>query len=114
MTTTPQSKKTDYYDTTSSLSNVGTASDADQLLALALREFETELFPLLQSIGLSQPQTTGKAIQFIGTRDGEGTTTISRSCAMIAAVRLNKKVLFIESDYTSTPPLALLYRRGGS
>lgn len=82
------------------------ASNQDPFLALALHAFESDMLPLLHSIGIQQAYTPGKAIQFIGTRHGEGTTTISRSCAIVAAVRLNKKVLFIESDYRSTPLLS--------
>ncbi len=105
MTTISHSKTYDDTASNTYASNSLYTSNQDRFLTLALQEFEVELFPLLQSIGLQQPHTTGKAIQFIGTRDGEGTTTISRSCAIIAAVRLNKKVLFIESGYSSAPLL---------
>lgn len=88
-----------------SQSSFHSASNQEHFLNITLQEFESDLFPLLHSIGLQQTYTSGKAIQFMGTRHGEETTTISRACAIIAAVRLNKKVLFVESDYRSTPLL---------
>ena len=103
--TTYDAHSHDDFSPESSATDMPGSSQYDQILASTLQEYESEMFPLLHAIGLQQAYAAGKTIQFIGTHHAEGTTTISRACAVVAAVRLNKKVLFVESDYRSTPLL---------
>lgn len=53
---------------------------------------------LYQHVVISFPREGGKIIQFQGTREGEGTTTVVRELAKIAAFKLKKSVLLLDLD----------------
>jgi Mrp family chromosome partitioning ATPase len=60
---------------------------------------ETELHDLYQNISGLLPDTSGKIIQFIGSREGEGVSTIVREFAREAAARFNRRVLILDAAH---------------
>ncbi len=60
---------------------------------------DTELLGLYQNISGLLPDTSGTIIQFIGSREGEGVSTIAREFARAAAVRLDRKVLILDAAH---------------
>ncbi|HBZ57124.1 MAG TPA: hypothetical protein DEO88_17095 [Syntrophobacteraceae bacterium] len=61
---------------------------------------EAEMLGLYGVIDSLLPNTPKKIIQFIGSRKGEGTSTIVREFAMLAAMRVDKPVLLVDADRT--------------
>lgn len=59
---------------------------------------ESELLGLAQNIAARLPGPDKKVIQFIGSRKGEGTSTLVRDFAMVSAHHSSKPVLLIEAD----------------
>ena len=59
---------------------------------------EEEMSVLYQSIRLLLPDVQKRAIQFIGSREGEGTSTIARQFASTVATTFNKSVLILDAD----------------
>ncbi len=60
---------------------------------------DAELFGLYQNISGLLPDVPGKTIQFIGSREGEGVSTIVREFAQAAASRFNKRVLIMDAAH---------------
>ena len=84
---------------------------------------ESELLALAQNIAARLPNPDQNVIQFIGSRMGEGTSTLIREFALTAAKHSNKPVLLVEADFhkpsqnqafaiETKPPLELVLREG--
>ncbi len=84
---------------------------------------ESELLGLAQNIAARLPGHEKKVIQFIGSRKGEGTSTLVREFAMVSAHHSSKPVLLIEADLmqpsqyqafglTTAPPLDHVLKEG--
>ncbi|GJL50472.1 hypothetical protein [Candidatus Nitrospira salsa] len=61
----------------------------------------SELLALSQNIAARLPDPNKNVIQFIGSRRGEGTSTLVRELAMASSQQGNKPVLLIEADHLS-------------
>jgi protein-tyrosine kinase len=59
---------------------------------------EGEMLCLYKSIESLLPELDRRIIMFIGSRQGEGTSTIIREFAMVAAGRIGKSVLLLDAD----------------
>lgn len=66
---------------------------------------EEEMVRLHFELEALLPDRTRRAVQFIGSHDGEGTSTIAREFAVVSATRFGQSVLFLEFDS---------YREGGA
>ncbi len=60
---------------------------------------EPELLTLAQNIAARLPKSEQNVIQFIGSRIGEGTSTLIREFAITTAEHSSKPVLLIEADF---------------
>ncbi len=60
---------------------------------------ESELLTLAQNIAARLPISEQNVIQFIGSRIGEGTSTLIREFAMATAQHSSKPVLLVEADF---------------
>jgi Mrp family chromosome partitioning ATPase len=60
---------------------------------------DPELLALAQNIAARLPNPDQNVIQFIGSRIGEGTSTLIREFALTAARYSNKPVLLVEADF---------------
>ncbi len=60
---------------------------------------ESELLALAQNIAARLPNPDQNVIQFIGSRVGEGTSTLIREFALTAAKHSSKPVLLVEADF---------------
>lgn len=60
---------------------------------------ESDLLALAQNIAARLPNPDQNVIQFIGSRMGEGTSTLLREFALTAAKHSNKPVLLVEADF---------------
>ena len=69
---------------------------------------EAEMISLYQSIDSLLPNIPNRIIMFIGSRRGEGTTTISNEFARVAALKMGKSVLLVDID-RSRPELQHYY-----
>ncbi len=58
-------------------------------------EGESRLYQNLEAL---LPDTTKKIIQFIGSREGEGTSTVIREFARVSAIKFGKSVLLLDAD----------------
>jgi len=70
---------------------------------------EETMISLYQSIESLLPPPKRWAIQFVGSREGEGTSTIVKEFARVSAVKLGKKVLIIDADRLK-PTQSLLFK----
>jgi Mrp family chromosome partitioning ATPase len=61
-------------------------------------DLEEEMLSLYKSIDTMLPHLDNRILQFIGARDGEGTSTIVREFARIAATKIGKTVLLLDAD----------------
>lgn len=61
---------------------------------------EEAIVGLYQTLEATLPDPPLKIIQFIGSREGEGTSTIVRELARVSALRMNKSVLIVDADKT--------------
>ena len=61
---------------------------------------ESELLGLAQTIAARLPDPNQNVIQFIGSRKGEGTSTLIRELAVTVALHSSKPVLLVEADFT--------------
>jgi protein-tyrosine kinase len=61
-------------------------------------KMEKEMIGLYQSIEALLPEAGSKVIQFVGSREGEGTSTIAREFAKVMAVKGGKAVLLMDAD----------------
>ena len=59
---------------------------------------ESELMVMAQNIAALLPSPDKNVIQFIGSRKGEGTSTLIREFALLSAQHSNKPVLLVEAD----------------
>ena len=59
---------------------------------------EDEMIDLYQSIDSLLSYSPKKVIQFIGSREGEGTSTIVRGFARVSAIKFSKSVLLLDAD----------------
>jgi len=84
---------------------------------------ESDLLALAQNIAARLPNPDQNVIQFIGSRIGEGTSTLIREFALTAAKHSNKPVLLVEADFyqpsqnqafaiESKPPLEQVLQEG--
>ena len=84
---------------------------------------ESDLLALAQNIAARLPSPDQNVIQFIGSRIGEGTSTLIREFALTAAKHSSKPVLLIEADFyqpsqnqafaiETKPPLELVLQEG--
>lgn len=69
---------------------------------------EDEMIALYQTIDSLLPSINHKVIQFIGSRQGEGTSTIVREFARAVALKLDKLVLLLDL-YRHSPNLRLFF-----
>ena len=60
---------------------------------------DAEMFSLYQNIEYLLPELPEKIIQFIGSREGEGVSTIVRKFARIANTRFGKRVLIMDAAH---------------
>jgi Mrp family chromosome partitioning ATPase len=60
--------------------------------------FMEEGVRLYQNLHRMLPELQKKALQFIGSHDGEGTSTIVRILAIVSAVKFGQSVLLLETD----------------
>lgn len=77
------------------LPEVPPASPYPDIHALTM---EKEMLSLYQNIEALLPNSPKKAIQFIGSREGEGTSTIVREFGRVTAGKLGKSVLILDAD----------------
>ena len=84
---------------------------------------ESELLTLAQNIAARLPNPDHNVIQFIGSRKGEGTSTLIREFALATAQHSSKPVLLIEADFNqpcqnqafaieAKPPLDYVLKEG--
>ncbi len=84
---------------------------------------ESELLGLAQNIAARLPDPAKNVIQFIGSRSGEGTSTLIREFALTAAQHSSKPVLLVEADFNqpsqnqafaieTKPPLDYVLKEG--
>jgi capsular exopolysaccharide synthesis family protein len=57
-----------------------------------------EMLSLFKVIDTRLPDMKNRVVQFIGSRPGEGTSTIAREFARIAAERMGQRVLLVDAD----------------
>ena len=67
--------------------------------AASLLDIENETITLYQTIDSLLSNTPKKIIQFIGSKEGEGVSTIVREFAVIAAAKYGKSVLIVDANY---------------
>ncbi len=65
---------------------------------------EREMTALYQSINSLLPDIGHKVIQFISSRQGEGTSTVIRELARVASALMGRSVLLLDIDRTRTNP----------
>jgi Mrp family chromosome partitioning ATPase len=61
-------------------------------------DMKPEMLRLYRTIETLLPQIESHVLQFIGTQEGEGTSTIVREFARIAATEIGKSVLLLDAD----------------
>jgi protein-tyrosine kinase len=54
---------------------------------------------IYQGLAALVPDSTRKIIQFIGSREGEGTSTVVREFARVSALKFDKLVLLLDADH---------------
>jgi Mrp family chromosome partitioning ATPase len=59
---------------------------------------EAEMLELYRTVETLLPQLRSRVLQFIGSREGEGTSTIVREFARVSATRIGKSVLVLDAD----------------
>ncbi len=71
---------------------------ATLLPSVAGLDFDYEMVVLYQNIESRLPDIDKKVIQFIGSRAGEGTSTVVREFARIIAQKMHKSVFLLDAD----------------
>lgn len=71
------------------------------LRPIAHRDFENEMIALYQSIESRLPDLDKKVLLFLSAKEGEGTSTIVREFARIAARKMGKTVFVLDSGHDS-------------
>jgi Mrp family chromosome partitioning ATPase len=61
-------------------------------------DMEGEMTRLYQNIEIALAALKTKTLQFIGSKEGEGTSTIIREFAKVAALRFNRSVVLVDAD----------------
>jgi len=61
-------------------------------------DMEEEMISLHHSIESILPEPKRRIIQFIGSREGEGTSTVIREFARVSAIKYGKSVLLLDAD----------------
>jgi protein-tyrosine kinase len=61
-------------------------------------EIDEQMLTLYKNIETLLPHAKQKTLQFIGSRPGEGTSTIAREFARISATQIRKSVLLLDGD----------------
>ena len=69
--------------------------------AVAPLSMEQEMITMYQSMDSLLPDSPRRVIQFIGSRSGEGVSTVVRQYAFMAACRMGKPVLILDGDQNS-------------
>jgi Mrp family chromosome partitioning ATPase len=59
---------------------------------------EEEMVRLHQNLDTLLPQAKKRVVQFIGSREGEGTSTVVREFARVSATRFGQRVLLLDTD----------------
>ncbi len=71
---------------------------ATLLPSVGEHDFGYEMVVLYQNIESRLPDMEKKVIQFIGSREGEGTSTVVRDFASIVAKKMHKSVFLLDAD----------------
>ncbi len=79
------------------------------LHSIAPRDFENEMITLYQNIEARLPDLEKKVILFLSAKDGEGTSTIVREFARIAARKMGKFVVLLDSSHDSQQQCVFLH-----
>jgi protein-tyrosine kinase len=66
-------------------------------------QMEKEMGRLLQNVAGLLPDSQRGIIQFIGSRKGEGTSTLLREFGLFLATKANKSILLLDADRTHMP-----------
>lgn len=78
------------------------AQPLDVILPLSLPKFSDAFMEegvrLYQNLLRMLPETPQRALQFIGSHDGEGTSTVIRILAIVSAVKFGQSVVLLETD----------------
>lgn len=82
-------------------SEVPQTKTADVLRPIAHRDFDKEMISLYQSIESCLHDLDKKVILFLSAKEGEGTSTIVREFARIAARKMGKTVFVLDSGHNS-------------
>ena len=64
---------------------------------------EEEMVRLHQHLGNLLPDVKHKVVQFIGTRQGEGASTVANEFARVSAARFGQRVLLLDADPFKAP-----------
>jgi len=91
-------------------------TSAGVLHSVAQMDFENEMIALYQNIETLLPDLERKVILFLSAKDGEGTSTIVREFARVAARKMGKFVLVLDSGQHFQQQCIFLHIRpeGGS
>jgi protein-tyrosine kinase len=66
-------------------------------------QMEKEMGRLLQNVAGLLPDSQRGIIQFVGSRKGEGTSTVLREFSLYLATKANKSILLVDADHTHLP-----------
>lgn len=62
-------------------------------------DFSEEMIRLHINVEALLPPAEGRVLQFVASRRGEGTSTLSRAYAKVAAIEFRKRVLLLDADW---------------
>lgn len=82
---------------------------AEVMRPVAQMNFENEMIALYQNIETQLPDLERKVLLFLSAKDGEGTSTIVRQFARIAARKMGKLVLLLDSSQYSNQQCMFLH-----
>jgi uncharacterized protein involved in exopolysaccharide biosynthesis/Mrp family chromosome partitioning ATPase len=71
---------------------------AQSILPASFPEIQQEMFTLYQAIDSQVPSGRSRVIQFLGSKRGEGTSTVARELARIAAHKIGLSVLLLDAN----------------
>jgi protein-tyrosine kinase len=78
----------------------------------SLIDMEQEMIRLYQSLRSFLSDSESRVIQIIGSREGEGVSTVAREFARVSATRFNRSVLLVDAD-RSRPGQSILPSNSG-
>jgi Mrp family chromosome partitioning ATPase len=84
-------------------------ADATLLPSVVEMDFEKEMVTLFQNIESSLPDLERKVILFLSAKEGEGTSTIVREFARVAAKKLGKVVFLLDSSRSNPQKCLFLH-----